>query len=153
MYSFSQIKAFIERLPDTDQILVKELHEFLTKQPGVKASIRYGVPFYEKNRWICYLNPLAKGGVELAFPKAHLMNGHRKHLEFKDRKQVGGIVIKEVDDLSKLVELPSLTVPKMTPQELKDARRRLLKKAVPRKSTQTPKKPSTSRGRPSVRGR
>ena len=60
---------------------------------------------------------------------------------------------KEVDDLSKLVELPSLTVPKMTPQELKDARRRLSKKAAPRKSTQTPKKPSTSRGRPSVRGR
>ncbi len=60
---------------------------------------------------------------------------------------------KEVDDLSKLVELPSLTVPKMTPQELKDARRRLSKKTAPRKSTQTPKKPSTSRGRPSVRGR
>ena len=60
---------------------------------------------------------------------------------------------KEVDDLSKLVELPSLTVPKMTPQELKDARRRLSKKAAPRKSTHTPKKPSTSRGRPSVRGR
>ena len=60
---------------------------------------------------------------------------------------------KEVDDLSKLVELPSLTVPKMTPQELKDARRRLSKKTAPRKSAQTPKKPSTSRGRPSVRGR
>ena len=60
---------------------------------------------------------------------------------------------KEVDDLSKLVELPSLTVPKMTPQELKDARRRLSKKTAPRKSTQTPKKPSNSRGRPSVRGR
>ena len=60
---------------------------------------------------------------------------------------------KEVDDLSKLVELPSLTVPKMTPQELKDARRRLSKKTAPRKSTQTPKKLSTSRGRPSVRGR
>ena len=60
---------------------------------------------------------------------------------------------KEVDDLSKLVELPSLTVPKMTPQELKDARRRLSKKTAPRKSAQTPKKLSTSRGRPSVRGR
>jgi len=60
---------------------------------------------------------------------------------------------KEVDDLSKLVGLPSLTVPKMTPQELKDARRRLSKKIALRKSTQTPKQPSTSRGRPSVRGR
>ena len=34
---------------------------------------------------------------------------------------------KEVDDLGKLVELPSLPVPKMTPQELKDVRRRLSK--------------------------
>ena len=59
---------------------------------------------------------------------------------------------KEVDELSKLVELPSLTVPKMTPQELKDAAP-FVEKNQPRKSTQTAKKPSTSRGRPSVRGR
>jgi 23S rRNA pseudouridine2605 synthase len=35
---------------------------------------------------------------------------------------------KEVDDLAKLVELPSIPVPKMTPQQLKDVRRRLSKK-------------------------
>ena len=35
---------------------------------------------------------------------------------------------KEVDDLAKLVELPSVPVPKMTPQQLKDVRRRLSKK-------------------------
>ncbi len=35
---------------------------------------------------------------------------------------------KEVDDLCKLVELPELPVPKMTPQELKDLQRRLSKR-------------------------
>ena len=56
---------------------------------------------------------------------------------------------KEVDDLSKLVELPILPVPKTTPQEMQEIRRRLSKKPVSRKSTlairgsaKSPKRPS-----------
>lgn len=60
---------------------------------------------------------------------------------------------REVDDLGKLVKLPSLTVPKMTPQELKDVRRRLSKKSAPRKPMRIAKKPATSPKRPSGRGR
>jgi 23S rRNA pseudouridine2605 synthase len=60
---------------------------------------------------------------------------------------------KEVDDLVKLVDLPTLPVPKMTPQELKDVRRRLSKKASSRRPQSSAKKPTTSRGRPSDRGR
>ena len=60
---------------------------------------------------------------------------------------------KEVDDLGKLVDLPSLPVPKMTPQELKDVRRRLSKKSAPRKPMRIAKKPATSPKRPSGRGR
>ena len=60
---------------------------------------------------------------------------------------------KEVDDLGKLVGLPSLPVPKMTPQELKDVRRRLSKKSAPRKPMRTAKKPAKSPMHPSGRGR
>ena len=60
---------------------------------------------------------------------------------------------KEVDDLGKLVDLPSLPVPKMTPQELKDVRRRLSKKSAPRMPMRTAKKSATSPKRPSGRGR
>ena len=60
---------------------------------------------------------------------------------------------KEVDDLGKLVQLPSLPVPKMTPQELKDMRRRLSKKSAFRKSMRTAKKPAKSPKRTSDRGR
>ena len=60
---------------------------------------------------------------------------------------------KEVDDLGKLVDLPSLPVPKMTPQELKDVRRRLSKKSAPRKPMRIAKKPAMSPKRPSGRGR
>lgn len=60
---------------------------------------------------------------------------------------------KEVDDLVKLVDLPTLPVPKMTPQELKDVRRRLSKKASSRRPQSSAKKPATSRARPSDRGR
>ena len=60
---------------------------------------------------------------------------------------------REVDDLSKLVELPSLPVPKMTPQELKDIKRRLSKKSVSRKSTPAIRRSAKSPKRPSGHGR
>ena len=60
---------------------------------------------------------------------------------------------KEVDALGKLVGLPGLPVPKMTPQELKDVRRRLSKKSAPRKSMRTAKKRAKSPMRPLGRGR
>lgn len=60
---------------------------------------------------------------------------------------------KEVDDVAQLVDLPTLPVPKMTPQELKNVRRRLSKKASSRRSQSSTKKPATSQGQPSDRGR
>ena len=60
---------------------------------------------------------------------------------------------KEVDDLCKLVELPSLPVPKMTPQDLKDVKRRLSKKSLSRKANFAIKRPAKSPKRPSDHGR
>lgn len=52
---------------------------------------------------------------------------------------------KEVDDLAKLVDLPSRKVPKMSPQDLKDSRRRLGKRAqAPRKSSVRNTGPATA---------
>ncbi len=59
---------------------------------------------------------------------------------------------KEVDDLGKLVELPSLPIPKMTPQESKEVRRRLSKKSAFRKPMRTATKRTMSPRRPSDRG-
>ena len=56
---------------------------------------------------------------------------------------------KEVDDLSKLVELPKVRVPRMTPQDLKDINRRLSKKSVSRKSTPAIRRSARSPKRPS----
>ncbi|HBX26060.1 MAG TPA: 23S rRNA pseudouridylate synthase B [Gammaproteobacteria bacterium] len=60
---------------------------------------------------------------------------------------------KEVDDLSKLVGLPSLKVPRMTLQELKDIKRRLSKKSLSRKSTIASRKSAKFLKRPSGHGR
>ncbi len=52
---------------------------------------------------------------------------------------------KEVDDLAKLVDMPSRKVPKMSPQELKDSKRRLGKKAqAPRKGGASKTAPRTA---------
>ena len=60
---------------------------------------------------------------------------------------------KEVDDLSKLVNLPTFPVPKMTPQEMKNLQRRLSKRGGLRQSNREAKKPSRSPRQTSSRER
>ncbi len=69
------------------------LDEFMTDFPGVTPKLRYGIPFYYKKSWICYLNPLKNNGVELAFTRANELSNEQGLLNFKKRKQVAGIEI------------------------------------------------------------
>lgn len=50
--------------------------------------LKYKVPFYYGNNWICYLNPIKKGGVELSFMKGYLMTNFPSSLKSKGRKMV-----------------------------------------------------------------
>ena len=88
------------------------------------------------------VNRLKRVRYGCIFLPSFLMRGH-----FMELGQT------EVDDLSKLVELPSLPVPKMTPQELKDIKRRLSKKSVSRKSSLAIRRSAKSPKRPSGHGR
>jgi len=63
----------------------------------VMAS-KYEIPFYTAKSWICYLNPVKKNGIEWAFTRANeLPQEVQLLLDFKKRKQVGGITLYKVD--------------------------------------------------------
>lgn len=91
---------YIYQLEGDQQEMMLQLHELLTSYPEVSGKIRYKIPFYYRKSWICYLNPLKDGGVELAFTRANELSNEQGLLDFKNRKQVAGIAFAKVGDIN-----------------------------------------------------
>jgi len=83
----------------------KEVLDFLnvhilSLDDDIKCSLKWKVPYYNRNQAFCYLNVLKTGGVELNFLKGFLFNPEYKHyLEFRNRKVVGGIIIDNIENI------------------------------------------------------
>lgn len=75
------------------------LHDVLTGFPGVRGKMRFNIPFYDRNRWLCYLNPLKNGGVELSFCQADRLSNEQGLLDFRGRTQVAGVTFRQVADI------------------------------------------------------
>lgn len=93
------VLAFIYESPDPQRMIMLHLHEWLTGFPGVHARLRYKIPFYDRNSWICYLNPVRFQQVELVFTRAHELSNEQGLLEFRGRKQVAGMIISDVKEI------------------------------------------------------
>lgn len=96
-----QILDYISERPPKEQDIFLYLHNILMHCPGMTCKLKYKIPFYYRKSWICYLNPLKSGGVELAFTRANELADEQGALDFKSRKQVAGIEycsVKELND-------------------------------------------------------
>lgn len=96
-----QVLAYIDSQEPSLQPLFLALHDKLMAHPNMEAKIRYRIPFYFGQSWICYVNPLKTGGLELAFVRGNELETVKDLLEFRDRKQVGGVMLRVLTDLEK----------------------------------------------------
>lgn len=101
------ILDYLEKLPDTeDGKIFSQLHSLLSTYPGVVSKIHFNTPFYTRFRWMVYVSSQIKGGVELCFVHASKFENHKESLDFKKRKQVGGIFYATADDIdAELIDL------------------------------------------------
>jgi len=98
-----QIFDYISERPQKEQDIFLFLHNMLMHCPGMTCKMRFKIPFYYRKSWICYLNPVKGGGVELAFTRANELADEQGALNFKSRKQVAGIEYSGVKDLETAV--------------------------------------------------
>jgi len=75
------------------------LHQLFTGELMLREKLSYGIPFYYRKSWVCYINPLKGGGVELAFPRGNELSNEQGVLDNRGRKQVFGMTIKSMKDL------------------------------------------------------
>lgn len=90
------VKSFILEKEGNQKALLQYFHRLMMDQPGVVSKIRYQIPFYYRKSWICYLNPVKKGGIELAFLRGNELSNEQGLLDFRGRKQVAGIVFNQL---------------------------------------------------------
>jgi len=97
--SMDAVQSFILEKTGTQKALLDYFHQMLLGQPGVVSKIRYKIPFYYRKSWICYLNPVKGEGIELAFLRGNELSNAQGLLDFRGRKQVGGIIFYQLADV------------------------------------------------------
>jgi hypothetical protein len=65
----------------------------------MQSTIKYTIPFYTRNKILCYINPLKPIGIELVFWNARKMDKHLAHFDFKKRKRFGGITFRTLEEV------------------------------------------------------
>ena len=96
-----EVEAYIEQFEGDQYEVLHYLHKLLTSYPSLSPKIRYKIPFYYQNKWVCYLNPIKNEAISLCFLRGYELSNEHGILESKGRKQVLSIDFKSIDEIPK----------------------------------------------------
>lgn len=80
--------------------IIKFIHNELLNYPAIECKIKFKIPFFYKNTWIAYLNPIKKDGIEFCIVRAKEIPSISEFVNYKKRTMIAGISyysIKEID--------------------------------------------------------
>jgi hypothetical protein len=66
-----EAENFIRQFEGKQCEVMLHLHALLTETFDLEPKMRYGLPFYYRKSWICYLNPAKDGTVEFAITRGN----------------------------------------------------------------------------------
>lgn len=93
------LENYTAALTPAQSALMELLHREICGLPGIVMKERYKLPFYYGRSWICYLNPIKKEGIELAFTRGNELSNPHGILEHRSRKQIAGIICMDIKNL------------------------------------------------------
>ncbi len=93
------VDRFFFELDEQYRPIMVTLHDLLVEDYQLTPKLRYGLPFYYKNSWICYLSPKKMGAVEFAFTRGNELPNASGLLESYGRKQVMSLMIQTVGEI------------------------------------------------------
>lgn len=87
-------------ISENQTAILKSIHNALISYPAVECKIKFKLPFFYKNTWIAYLNPIKKDGIEFCIVRAKEIPSIVDFVNYKKRTMIAGISfysIKEID--------------------------------------------------------
>jgi hypothetical protein len=94
------VEEFIYGHEGKQREILLYFHNLLLSFPMVTVKFQYKLPFYYRKTWFCYLHPTKNGKVELSFIRGRELADEHGLLDFKNRKKVGSIPIRELSDIT-----------------------------------------------------
>lgn len=101
-------QEFLESIDPLQAEVITYLDSLFIGQTGVNRKMCYRVPFYDYNKWFCYLNPIGKEEIEICFLDGQLMAEQFSELDTKGRKMVSGLKLSVKEDLPQILILDLL---------------------------------------------
>lgn len=96
-----KVAYFIDGFEGEQRKILEYFHEMLISFPTVTCKMRYKIPFYDQNKWFCYLNPIKPDKIALCFLRGQELSNIQGILESKDRKMVASVEFSSVDEIPK----------------------------------------------------
>jgi hypothetical protein len=93
------VENFIYQFDGNQREILFYFHNLLTKDLNLIDKIRYKIPFYYRKRWLCYMNPIRGGKIELAFIRGNELSNEQGLLQHKNRKQILGVEFERLSDI------------------------------------------------------
>jgi len=97
--TMEEIEDYLSKLPPQQSDLAYAVVHWLVESEELNPRLRYGIPFFYRKSWVCYINPQKSGELELAFLRAVEFRHLPEILDFKGRKMVAGILLDKPADL------------------------------------------------------
>ncbi len=86
------IEEYLETIENEDIVnKILYYHSRFINIPHVRFEIKYRLPFYYGNSWICYFNVIKNNQLELCFTRGFELSNHQGILEARGRKQIKGL--------------------------------------------------------------
>jgi len=122
------VEDFIYQQEESVKEIMLYLHDLMLSR-DLRPKISFRIPMYYGKSWICYLNPLKKGGLELAFCRGNELANASGILEDKGRKQIMGVSFQELRDINETAVLEILDEAILLDETVKYASKRKRKKS------------------------
>ncbi|XWN36479.1 MAG: DUF1801 domain-containing protein [Balneola sp.] len=97
------IEDYIYSFEGNRQEVLLYFHNLLTNFPTVTSKIRFKIPFYYQNTWVCYLNPVKPDKIAICFLRGYEMSNEHGILESKGRKHVVSAEFSTVNEIPKKI--------------------------------------------------
>lgn len=91
-----EVEAYIDEQEESVRAILIYFHRYLQDELGLIPKIRFKIPFYYRNSWICYLNPTKRNTVDVSFIRGNELLDESQLLDDKGRKQVTSIEITSI---------------------------------------------------------
>jgi len=92
------IERYFELQSTEHTAILRQVHQLILDQhPGIRALIKYRIPFYVLRKNLCYLC-VQKKKVILGIVEGHQLNSVHSMLDFTGRTQIGHLAIDPMNE-------------------------------------------------------